>query len=38
MLCGGFEIVLREWIFTSINMEIAPILIMEDAKQLISLI
>jgi len=38
MPCGGFEIVLQEWIFTSINMEIAGILIMGNAKQLVSLI
>jgi hypothetical protein len=29
MPCGGFGVVLREWIFTSISMEIAKILIME---------
>jgi hypothetical protein len=32
MLYGGFEIVLQEWIFTSISMEIAPILTMELAN------
>ena len=30
--CGGFEIVLIEWIGISINMKTAKILIMENAK------
>jgi hypothetical protein len=37
MLCDGFAVVLREWISISINMKIALILTMENAKQLISL-
>jgi hypothetical protein len=35
---GGFEVVLREWIGTNTNTKIAKILMMENAKQLISLI
>jgi len=38
MHCDSFEIVLQEWIFTSINMKNAKTLMIENAKQLISLI
>ena len=36
MPCDNFEIVLQEWIFTSINMKNAKTLMIENAKQLIS--
>ena len=38
MLCASFATVLQKWISTSISIKTAKTLIMEDAKQLTSLI